>query len=59
MEAEPVGGGPEDILEPLGRIAVAVQRPAELEDESDRGGIGLVPAAFGGRLTWVGHGGSG
>jgi hypothetical protein len=41
-KAKPVGGGAEHVLQPLRRVAVGVERPAELEHEGDSGGIGLV-----------------
>ena len=59
VQAQPVGGGAEHVLQPLGGIAVAVERAAELEHEADgrrdrarRGGAR--------RDSWmVGHLGSG
>jgi hypothetical protein len=40
VQAEPVRRGAEDVLEPLRRVAVSVERPRELEDEADRVGVG-------------------
>ena len=50
VQAEPVRRRARGFLEPLRRIALAVQGAAELEHVPDGGGIGLVAAALEGRL---------
>ncbi len=58
-EAQAVGDRAEAVLEPLGGVAGAVERAAELQHEADGGGIGLVAAALEALIARVGHGGSG
>jgi hypothetical protein len=44
LEAEPVGGGAENVLEPRRGVAVGVQRTRESQDEPDGARIRVVGA---------------
>jgi hypothetical protein len=58
VETEPVGRRAQHVLQALGGVAVSMEGTAELQHESDGGGVGLVAAPLEGGVR-IGHLGSG